>query len=418
MKKAILFLLLHCIFPHLLFSQQTKIDSLETTLISSKEDSNKVITLNTVTQIYLSVPSLHYRYRKALPYGLEAKQLSKKISYKKGLAVACENLGTIYGYFGIYDRALENYLYELKIYESLNDSSMIIQAHSKISSVYDLWGNFKKSLQEAILIEKWIEHTGDKQKIAEAYWYIGSAYIGICKDAIKQRDSNSANLNYSKAIEYAIKSIQLTTELKDSVGMGFFYKNLGFIYDKYNLISDGDSIEKAGIIKNNYDNQALENDYKALKIYENLNDSEGTLTPYTNLGLFYRHQGDLLNELGRPSFSHTSYKKSLDYYLKILSAIKQLGYKHGIAYFSKEVGVAYTKLNNFISAQKFISIGAKGFQEIGFKEGAKESYQLLSEVDFKKGDYKDAYKDYRKFSLIKDSLLNEEKEKQLTEINV
>jgi tetratricopeptide (TPR) repeat protein len=415
MKKITLFLVLNCIFPHLLFSQQTKIDSLERVLRACKEDSNKVNALNAITQVYLRVPPLHYR--KALPVAEEAQQLSEKISYKKGLAVTCENLGTIYSYFGIYDRSLENYLHELRIYESINDSSMIIWAHQRLSGVYGTLGNFKKSLQEAIFIEKWMEHKGDKHKIAEANWYVGSAYIGICKAAIKERDTGSANLNYSKVIQYAIKSLQLTTALKDSAGMGFYHKNLGFYYDKYNFSADGDPINETNIIKTNYDNQALENDWTALKIYANLNDSPGILDPYTNLALFYRHQGDLLKESAR-SASEANYKRSLEYYLKILTAIKKLGYKHGIAYFNKEVGVAYFKLNNLISAQKFISTGAEGFREIGFREGAKGCYQLLSEVDFKKGDYKDAYENYRKFSIIKDSLLNEKKENQLTEMNV
>ena len=416
MKKMILLLALNWILPGFLLAQQTKIDSLEIVLRACQEDSNKVNTLNEITQVYLQVSPLHYR--KALPVAREAQLLSEKISYQNGLAIACENLGTIYGYFGIYDKALENYLNELRIYESLHDSSMIIQGHKSLSGIYALLGDFKKNLHEAIFIEKWIETRGDKQKIAEAYWYVCSAYVGICRDAIKERDTGSANLNYSKVIEYAIKSLRLATELKDSADMGFYHKNLGFFYDKYNFLTDGDPITETGIIKTNYDNQALENDWKALKIYSNLNDSLGILDPYTNLALFYRHQGDLLVESGKQASSEINYKKSLEYYLKILTEIKKLGYKHGIANYSKEVGVSYYKLNNLISAQKFISAGAIGFQEIGFREGAKECFRLLSEVDFKKGDYKDAYENNRKFSIIKDSLLNEKKENQLTEMNV
>ncbi|MEO8854788.1 MAG: sensor histidine kinase [Ginsengibacter sp.] len=415
MKKVILSLAFYYVFPHLLFCQQTKFDSLETVLKTSKEDSNKVNTLNAITKIYIQVPPLHYR--KALPVAEEAKQLSEKLSYKKGLAITCENLGAIYGYFGMYDRGLENYLHESEIYESLNDSSLIIRAHMKLSGFYGSLGNFKKDLQEAIFVEKWVEHKGNKQAIAEAYCYEGSAFIGICKNAIKERDTGTANFNYSEAIECAIKSLQLVTEIKDSADMGFYYYFLGSIYDKSNLITDRDPVTELNIIKTNYNNLALKNDWNALKIDEKLNESQKVLEPYTNLALFYRHQGDLLKESGS-SFSEANYKKSLDYYLKILTVIKKLGYKHGIAYFSKEVGVAYLKLNNFISAQKFISIGANGFQEIGFREGAKECYQLLSEVDFKRADYKDAYKDYRKFSIIKDSLQNDANEKQLNVINV
>ena len=415
-KKIILFLALSCVFPNLIFSQQAKIDSLERVLRSSKEDSNKVNTLNAITQIYLSVLPLHYL--KGLPIAEEAKQLSEKISYKKGLAVTCQNLGTIYDYFGIYDKALDNFLNELKIYESLDDSAMIIRAHMSLSGVYHLLGNEKKALQEAIILKKWMERKGDKEQIEFAYWDVASAYTGICKNAIKEKDTNSANYNYSKAIEHSIKSLQLTIESKDSTGMGSYYSSLGFLYDKFNLINNENLINEANIIKANYDNLAIENDWKALKIYGNLNNSPGILSPYSNLGLLYRHRGDLLKESGKLSSSEANYKKSLDFYLKVLTIINKLGYKHGIANYSKELGIAYFKLDNYSKAQKFISAGANGFREIGFKEGEKECYQLLAEVDFKSGDYKDAYADYRKFSIIKDSLLNEAKQKQLTEINV
>ena len=94
--------------------------------------------MNAITQIYLFVAPLHYH--KALTVTLESKQLSEKISYKNGLAVAYENFGNIYSYFGIYDRSLEDYLNELKIYESLPDSSMIIRLHEILSGKYVFWG--------------------------------------------------------------------------------------------------------------------------------------------------------------------------------------------------------------------------------------------------------------------------------------
>jgi sensor histidine kinase YesM len=113
-----------------------------------------------------------------------------------------------------------------------------------------------------------------------------------------------------------------------------------------------------------------------------------------------------------------NYQKSLAYYLKAFAIIKKLGYKHGVAYYSKEVGKAYLKLGKLKDAESYLLHAATGFEEIGYKEGAKESYELLSEVTLKEKDYNKALEYYKDFSRLKDSLLNEESVKQLTETEI
>jgi two-component sensor histidine kinase len=313
---------------------------------------------------------------------------------------------------------LENSLTELKIAESLNDSNTILRAHKDLSFIYGLLGNYKKALTEAKLITERTKTTGNKQEIAFSLWDQARAYYSLCKEALKNQDSNSANSNYIKAIECDIKALKLVSEIKDSVDMGFYHSDLGIIYDKCNLVTDASLLNKINLIKANYYSQALESNSNALNIYKALNDSNGMMDPYTNFGLFYRNQGNLLIESGKSSLGTTNYKKSLDYYLKVLAILKKLGYKHGIANYSKEVGVAYLKLGELAKAQKYIHTGAVGFGEIGFKDGAKECYEKLSEIDYKKGDYKNAFEDYKKFSALKDSITNETKSKQLIEIEI
>lgn len=416
MRRVTLLLLLNCVYPHFIFCQQNKLDSLEKVLITEKEDTNRVNTLNQIAYLYTIQPSQDYR--KALIVTEAARQLSDKISYKRGAYAAYRNLGTIYGYFGIYEKALESFINELKISERLNDSLFIIQAYKDMSSIYYLLGNYKQSLAEAQNIEKMAKISGDKKQIAFALSYEAKIYTDLCKQAIKKHDSNSANLNYAMAIKCVLFGLTVTTELKDSIGIGFFYNNLGFIYDKCNLITDASLIKGTNLIKANFYRRALESDLNSLKIFENLNDSLRIIDSYANLALFYRNQGDLLHESGKLSLSKSNYEISLDYFLKILAIIKKLGFKHGIANYSKEVGVAYLKLGEFNNAQKYISAGAKGFDEIGFKDGAKECYEKLSEVEYNKGNYRNAFEDYKKFSAIKDFMMNEAKSKQLIEINV
>lgn len=416
MRKVVLLLLLVCIYPHFIFCQQSKIDSLEQVLKTEKEDSNKVKTLNGITGLYSHQPAQNYQ--KALVFADLARQLSEKVFFRRGAFTAYNNLGTIYGYFGIYEKALESFLNELKIGEKLNDPLLIFQAHENISFMFWMIGNYKKALEEIETVEDKAKINKNEQQMIAAYWNKARIYCALCSEAMKKQNSNLANFDYSKAIEYYTNILKLSTELKDTLGMVSFYCTLGFIYDKCNLATDENLTKETNFIKYNYYQKALETNFVALKLSKKLNDNGRVLDCYNNLALFYRNQGTLSQESGKISTSKNNYIMSLRYYLQALAIIKKLGFKHGIANYSKELGIAYLKLGKLDSAQKYISAGAKGFDEIGFKDGAKECYEKLSEVDFNKGDYRNALEDYKKFSAIKDSMISEAKSKQLIEMDV
>ena len=75
-------------------------------------------------------------------------------------------------------------------------------------------------------------------------------------------------------------------------------------------------------------------------------------------------------------------------------------------------------MNQLNKAEEYMLTGANIFNEIGFKDGSKECYEKLSEIAAKKGDYKQAFKFYRNFSQLKDSMFNESKRKEINEMNI
>lgn len=411
MYKSVLFFLL-ILFNIKSFAQQHSIDSLQKILLTAKDDTNKVKTLNKLTSIYLQTPT---DYKNALLFANQSQLLSQKLSYKKGLAISYNNLGLINGYFGIYEKAFEDYLSELKIWETLKDSDRIVQSYYNISSEYSLQGKFEKSLDIDLMLEKLTQTKKDQHKIVTALWAIETNYSDCCKQAIIKIDSLSANYSYNKAIEYSLKILKI---IKDSDGIAYFNNCLGFVYDKCNLCEENKLLLETNLINSNYYYDAEQCYFKSLKIYQKLNELDNTLTCYSNLGLFYRNQGNLSVANNHITDAKTYYQQSLDYYLKAFSIITKLGYKHGIANYSKELGTAYLKLNKLKEAQFYLLHAATGFDEIGYKVGAKDSYKLLSEVCVKEQDYKEAFEYYKTFISFKDSLLNEETQKQLTETEI
>lgn len=416
MKIITIFLLLTCTFTKCVFSQQHKIDSLEQLLKSAKEDTNHVKILNEITNIYIQVPPLDYE--KGLPVAQHAKNLSEKLDDKKGLVTAYINLGTIYGYFGVYDKAFENFLNAVKISERLKDSGMILNSYQNLSFAYTLAGDYEKALQMDYKIAEIVMRSGDSNKIAYSFFRLGSTKAEICKDAIKKGDSITANLTYGEAIKYDSIALDVSEKGKDTQNIAFFSIALGHIYDKCNLCEDSKLNVETHYIKFDHFSLAEQNYFKALRIYQQLNYKEGLPDCYSGLALYYRNQGELANEARNEIAAKDYFIKSLDYFLKTLTLLKELGYKHGIAYYNKETGIAYFKLGKLKIAQEHILIAANIFNEIGFKDGAKECYEKLSEIAAKRGDYEKAYEFYRNFSSLKDSMFNESKRKKIAEMNI
>ncbi len=414
-KIVTIFLLLTCTFPRYIFSQQHDIDSLEQ-LLKSASDTNEVKILNRITNIYINVPPLNYE--KALPFAEQARILSEKLAYEKGLVVASINLGTIYGYFGVYNKAFESFLNAVKISEKLKDSEMILNAYQNLSLAYSLAGNHQKELQIDYEIAKMAFTSGDSDRIAHSYWELGSAYSEICKEAIEKGDSVTASSTYREAIKNDSMALYISEKLKDRQNIAFFLNALAHTYDKCNLCKESNMAVEAHYIKSDYFQQAEQGYLKALLIYQELNYKEGLPDCYSGLAIYYRNQGELANESHKVIIAREYFIKSLNYFLKTLALLRELGYKHGIAYFSKETGITYLKMNELNKAEEYMLTGANTFNELGFKEGSKECYEKLSEIAATRGDYKRAFEFYRTFSALKDSMFNESKRKEITEMNI
>ena len=186
-----------------LLAQQINIDSLQKELLVAKEDTDKVTILNT----------LAYEFRFANPdtcvyFAKIALNLSEKLNYKIGIAEANLCLGTGYLFLEINDKALKYLNIAKLITEQLINSSKTNNPRNKT------------------ILGRIIHITG-------LYYH----YQG----------------NYTEALKWYTKALQIRKELKDEKGIAGSYNNIGNIY------SD----------QGNY-TEALKNHYSSLKINEKL----------------------------------------------------------------------------------------------------------------------------------------------------
>ena len=157
--------------------------------------------------------------------------------------------------------------------------------------------------------------------------------------------------------------------------------------------------------------KALDYFLESLKAWKEINFKQGISTSLNNIGYIY--------------FTQNNLAEALNYYKRGLCLQKEIGNTFGIANSLNNIGAVYHKIGDekkaleysgqayFISSEQkypqYISRAAKLLSDI---------YSRLAEKSLSsKSDYwKKAYEYHQVFSRMKDTLLNEESNKQITEM--
>ena len=140
-------------------AQSQKFDSLLLVLKTSKEDTNKVISLFAIARL----SSAKGDYEKARAFVTEAKILSGKLNWKKGLGNAENKLGNIDLQLVNYSGALSHFLSSLKIKEEQKEKKGIASVLGNIGIVYYERADFPKALEYYFKVLRLAEE--DRKKV-------------------------------------------------------------------------------------------------------------------------------------------------------------------------------------------------------------------------------------------------------------
>jgi tetratricopeptide (TPR) repeat protein len=260
MKKGISLLFPLCFLFTVLVSGNVKdelpLDTLKARLLKEMPDTNRVKLLYATC----------WEFRKtnldsAVYYGEAALNLSKKINYLEGIAVAYNNLAIVYRDRGDYTKAVELFQYSSDYYRKANDIRGYSSALNNLGGMYGLQRNMPKALEYfkksmAVKIE-----LGDKRGIANALNNIGNVY-----NSMKMPDS---------AMSCYLRSIDIKKALKDDFGISQTLSNIGTIYAD----------------QKNY-NKALQYYQQSLEIKEKLGDQRGAAISLIDIASCYRFLKD------------------------------------------------------------------------------------------------------------------------------
>ena len=305
--------------------------------------------------------------QKQSEYYHKSLKIKEEIGDKKGIAMSLNNIGMLYMNQGDISKALGYYHKSLKIREEIGNKKGIAISLNNIGFIYKNQGDIPKALESFHKSLKIYEEIVDKSGIAYSLNNIGVIY-------------NSQG-DIPKALEYFHKSLKIQEETWDKNGIANSLNNIGVIYRNQGEIP-----------------KALEYYHKSLKIEEEIGNKSGIAISLNNIGYIYKNKGDI--------------PKALEYYHKSLKIKEEIGDKRGIAVSLKNIGTVELDRGALTEALNYGIRGLQISQEIGSPELISHNSSLLSKVARKQGDFQEALEMYELHILMRDSIKNEETEKE------
>lgn len=306
-----------------------------------------------------------------LNYSEELSKIAESANDIEAEAFAKFYIAEYYFHVDNFETANEYYKQALLLYQSLENTVQVMQIYHNLGLTNQYINNYDEALsfyQKSIEIA---ESIGNDEKSAISYHDIGTLYNDLEK--------------YSLSLYYYEKALDIYIKSNNEERIAAIYQNIGVL--QYNW---GDF------------QQSLDYYKQSLHIYEKLQDKQSIAISLSNIGLIYEEGKD--------------FSKALDYYQKALIIFEEIGYKPTLVYIFYNLGSLYRNLGDYSKAITYFEKGLNLSMETSMKAYISYNYEALSGVYEEMGKYAYALKNYKEFALIKDSLFNEEKHKQISEL--
>ena len=326
------------------FSQKRNVDSLIIAAIENKESS------------YFNLQK-HFRRIRFTDVQIEKiLNESKKNKYLIGEIFAKNTEGRSYRNITEYTKAAEKYKEALKLSKKANSLEAQIVTLNQLGVICRRQDKVRGALnyhQLALDIISNIDNPSNNIKRSNSITInsIGNIYL-----TLKQ---------YEKALEKFNESIVLQQELNDRRGLAINHQNIGFAQMN---IGDLDV--------------ALENYQKSLE-YNNLNKDK--------LGKVICH-----NSISDILIKQRKYNEAFRYINEVVKQAEVLGNRYYLSKIYNTLGLVYLKLNKLKESNKYLNKALKIGIDNNIPSNLVSSYDYLSELNNKQGNYKESLSLFKK----------------------
>lgn len=309
-------------------------------------------------------------FRKSIEFSTKSMNYINENNYKAKTANNFANIGLAYLSLGSFDSSLMYYDKALIIREEIDDKKGAVNIILNQGSIYWCQGKYAKSIQLLLETVTYYESIGDSSSISLSLNNIGGFYVELEK--------------YTDAIPYFMKSLKIDEKLNKDQSYGF--GNLANLY--------------LGLMK--YDS-ALYYYNKSIEFAKKRNN-------ITNLAEAYNGIGNVYNELNQAT-------KAIEYYENSLKLNNELNNQFAIS--NNYLGLSKLYLLYPESVNKSILYAKKALEksiETGSLQKQAEGHELLYEAYKILKDNKKSLYHIEIFTELNDSVFNEEKHKQISEL--
>ncbi len=342
---------------------------------------------------------------------VNARKLAESNEYRQAEGYSYRNSGVTSFLLGNSKSALEDAQSALKIFQKIDNKEGEASVHNLFGAVYLKLSKFNEALDHQHKSLNLLESAGDKKSAANVLTNIGNIYQQLSQ--------------YDTALEFHLKAVNISEELGDKRNAARTLNNISAIYfylghhetalkylkkalpifeeiDEYSGLAQ--TLGNIGLIFQvfkRYD-ESLECLVKSLQVRQKIGDKNGIAHAVQNMGNVYNDLGD--------------HKSALEYQKKALLFFEQLRDKAGQASVHLNIAKILGAIENYEQAIDSCVESLSIAEEINDKELSFRVHEHCSSVYEKLKDFESSLFHYRRFSQIRDEVLNIEKQKAITAI--
>jgi len=364
-----------------LYARTAEIDSLEQVLANTRGEA-RIEILHELSRLYA-----HIETSKSLVFATEGVELAREYEDPLRLSDALNALAISHYYLGNISLSIAYLQESIQMLEGLWQADTanrellfrISLLSGNVSNAYSQQGEFEKALEmllkERRYHEKLIGHDPENIKYQQR--------MAICLSNLSTvyRELNKLPV----AEEMLVNALMKSREINYSTGIAACLNNLGLLR-----------------IEQERYREALEIYEEALQLNMELADSIAIAGTYNNIGLIMENTED--------------FQQSLHYYKSSLKITERLKYAYGISNTSNNIGKIYQLMGRPDSAEVFILKGLETARKNGLLTLEMQSLTTLSSLYRSTGNFRQALDVYQDYSIVKDSLFNLERTRQIADM--
>ncbi len=259
----------------------------------------------------------------------------------------------------------------LKVSQTIDFKRGIAHAYSNIGLALGKKGDYTDALKYYFLCIKVREELNDKRGLGIAYSRIGDVFLKSKKPEM--------------ALGYEVRSLKLAKETNNLPAISYSYNNLGSIYRSLMKMDSSLIYFK-----------------KSLEIKKQLNDIGPMATSLGNISSVY--------------FLQKKYDEALVDGLHAIKLMEENGIINNLPGNYHNLGGIYTELNDLKHAKYYLYKSMALNKSLGAKANLAEDYFQLSIIFERSNDFKTALEYQRMFTDLRDSIINEDSNSQLAEM--